>query len=69
MDEETLKDFEELFDFDISKKQLILNKIITDDKNGPNHIDFIDFNSMKEYIINELKDYCDIIFSGNKEKI
>jgi tRNA A37 threonylcarbamoyladenosine biosynthesis protein TsaE len=31
MDEETLKEFEELFDFDISKKQLILNKIITDD--------------------------------------
>jgi hypothetical protein len=31
MDDETLKDFEELFDFDISKKQLILNKIITDD--------------------------------------
>ena len=31
MDEETLKDFEELFDFDVSKKQLILNKIITDD--------------------------------------
>ena len=31
MDEETLKDFEELFDFDASKKQLILNKIITDD--------------------------------------
>ena len=31
MDEETLKDFEELFDFDVSKKQVILNKIITDD--------------------------------------
>ena len=31
MDEETLKDFEELFDFDDSKKQVILNKIITGD--------------------------------------
>jgi tRNA A37 threonylcarbamoyladenosine biosynthesis protein TsaE len=31
MDEETLKEFEELFDFDASKKQIILNKIITDD--------------------------------------
>ena len=31
MDEEILKDFEELFDFDASKKQIILNKIITDD--------------------------------------
>ena len=29
MDDEILKDFEELFDFDISKKQLILNKIIS----------------------------------------
>ena len=42
-------------------------KIITDNEYGPNHIDFIDFTSMKEYIINELKDYCEIIFSGNKE--
>ena len=31
MDEEILKDFEELFEFDASKKQIILNKIITDD--------------------------------------
>lgn len=42
-------------------------KIITDNEYGPNHINFIDFTSMKEYIINELKDYCEIIFSGNKE--
>lgn len=44
-------------------------KIITDDENGPSHIDFIDFSSMKEYIVNELKDYCEIIFSGDKELI
>jgi tRNA A37 threonylcarbamoyladenosine biosynthesis protein TsaE len=31
MDEEILKDFEELFEFDATKKQIILNKIITDD--------------------------------------
>ena len=31
MDDDILKEFEELFDFDVSKKQLILNKIITDD--------------------------------------
>jgi tRNA A37 threonylcarbamoyladenosine biosynthesis protein TsaE len=31
MDEEILKEFEELFEFDASKKQIILNKIITDD--------------------------------------
>ena len=44
-------------------------KIITDNEYGPNHIDFIDFASMKEYIINELKDYCEIIFSGNRNDI
>jgi tRNA A37 threonylcarbamoyladenosine biosynthesis protein TsaE len=42
MDEETLKEFEELFDFDISKKQLILNKIITDDIIKGNKIDISD---------------------------
>jgi len=31
MDEEILKEFEELFEFNASKKQIILNKIITDD--------------------------------------
>jgi adenylosuccinate synthase len=44
-------------------------KIITDDSCGPSHIDFIDFSSMKEYIINELKDNCEIIFSGNRNSI
>jgi energy-coupling factor transporter ATP-binding protein EcfA2 len=42
MDEETLKDFEELFDFDASKKQIILNKIITDDIITGNKIDISD---------------------------
>jgi hypothetical protein len=31
MDDDILKEFEEMFNFDVSKKQLILNKIITDD--------------------------------------
>jgi adenylosuccinate synthase len=44
-------------------------KIITDDASGPSYIDFIDFSSMKEYIINELKDNCEIIFSGNRNCI
>ena len=44
-------------------------KIITDNEYGPNHINFIDFTSMKEYIISELKDYCEIIFSGNRNGI
>lgn len=41
-------------------------KIITDNET---HVDFIDFTSMKEYIVNELKDYCEIIFSGNRNGI
>lgn len=44
-------------------------KIITDNEYGPSHIDFIDFSSMKEFIINELKDHCEIIFSGNRNGI
>jgi adenylosuccinate synthase len=36
-------------------------------KDGPNYIKFDNFDNMKEYIKNQLKDYCDVIFSGNKE--
>jgi adenylosuccinate synthase len=36
-------------------------------KYGPNFIKFDNFDNMKEYIKNQLKDYCDVIFSGNKE--
>ena len=39
MDEEILKDFEELFEFDATKKQIILNKIITEDIIKGNKID------------------------------
>jgi len=42
MDDDTLKEFEELFDFDISKKQLILNQIITDDIIKGDKIDISD---------------------------
>ena len=41
-------------------------KIITDDENGPNHIDFINFDSMKNYIVDQLQEDCEIIFSGNR---
>jgi adenylosuccinate synthase len=34
---------------------------------GPNFIKFDNFDNMKEYIKNQLKDYCEVIFSGNKE--
>ena len=44
-------------------------KIITDDEKGPSHIDFINFDSMKEYLANELQEYCEITFSGNKSYI
>jgi hypothetical protein len=39
MDEETLEEFRELFDFDKEKKDVILNKIITDDMISGNIID------------------------------
>jgi adenylosuccinate synthase len=45
-------------------------KILLDnDRDGPNFIKFINFENMKEYIVNELKDYCEIVFSGNKNII
>jgi adenylosuccinate synthase len=50
-------------------QQLNKYKITTDGLNGSSHIDFIDFSSMKEYITNELGNYCEIIFSGNKNFI
>jgi len=42
MDDEIIKEFEELFEFDASKKQLILNKIITDDVIRGDKIDISD---------------------------
>jgi hypothetical protein len=42
MDDDILKEFEEMFDFDVSKKQLILNKIITDDIIKGDKIDISD---------------------------
>ena len=51
-------------------EQINTYKVILDnEKDGQNFIEFIDFDSMKKYISNELKDYCEIIFSGNKESI
>jgi adenylosuccinate synthase len=34
---------------------------------GPNFIKFDNFDNMKEYIKDQLRDYCEVIFSGNKE--
>jgi tRNA A37 threonylcarbamoyladenosine biosynthesis protein TsaE len=42
MDDDILKEFEEMFDFDVSKKELILNKIITDDIIKGDKIDISD---------------------------
>jgi adenylosuccinate synthase len=50
-------------------KEINKYKIITDDGNSQSHIDFINFDSMKDYIIHQLKEHCEIIFSGNKSKI
>jgi adenylosuccinate synthase len=47
-------------------------KILLDDEHGPNFIKFIDFESMKSYITNELKkikDFSEVVFSGNKNGI
>lgn len=38
-------------------------------KDGPRCLSFINFDNMKNYIFNELKQYCDVIFSGHKETI
>jgi adenylosuccinate synthase len=34
---------------------------------GPNFIKFDNFDNMKEYIKDQLRDCCEVIFSGNKE--
>jgi len=44
-------------------------KITTDDNLGPSCLDFFDFTSMKQHIINELEEHCQIVFSGNKNLI
>jgi hypothetical protein len=45
-------------------------KIILDnEKDGPNFIKFINFETMQQYITDQLKEYCEVIFSGDKEKI
>ena len=38
-------------------------------RDGPNFIKFNNFDNMKEYIKNQLRDYCGVIFSGDKEYI
>jgi adenylosuccinate synthase len=38
-------------------------------KDGPSSLSFYNFNDMKECICNEFKEYCEVVFSGNKENI
>lgn len=54
---------------DILEKLKIFKIRFDNPKEGPNFIKFDDFVNMKEYISNTLKEYCTIIFSGNKEYI
>jgi adenylosuccinate synthase len=54
---------------DILQEINIYKLILDNDKDGPNFIQFNDFSNMKEYITNELKEYCEVIFSGNKSFI
>ena len=50
-------------------QELNIFKIRLDNELGPNFIKFNDFDSMKEYICRELEMYCDVVFSGDKEKV
>jgi len=50
-------------------QELNIFKIRLDNELGPNFIKFNDFDNMKEYISRELKDYCDVVFSGDKSII
>ena len=54
---------------DILEKLKIFKIRFDNLKEGPNFIKFDDFANMKEYISNTLKEYCTIIFSGDKEYI
>ena len=51
-------------------EQLNTFKVILDnEKDGPNFIEFNNFNDMKNFIFNELKDYCEVLFSANRSYI
>lgn len=50
-------------------QELNIFKIRLDNELGPNFIKFNDFDSMKEYICRELEMSCDVVFSGDKEKV
>jgi adenylosuccinate synthase len=54
---------------DIIEEINIYKLILDNDKDGPNFIQFNNFENMKEYVTNELKEYCEIVFSGNKSDI
>jgi len=51
-------------------EQLNTFKVILDNqKDGPNFIKFNNLNDMKNFIFNELKEYCEVIFSGDRSYI
>ena len=52
---------------DILDKLNIFKLRFDNTRDGLNFIKFDNFDNMKEYIKNQLKDCCDVIFSGNKE--
>ena len=53
----------------LKRSSRVQKEIITDDENGPNHINFINFDSMKNYLVNQLQEHCEITFSGNISSI
>jgi len=44
-------------------------KLTQEDKEGSNIIQFNDFKSMKQYILNIISPYCEVVFSGHKQSI
>jgi len=51
-------------------EQLNTFKVILDnEKDGPNFIKFNNLDDMKNFIFNELKEYCEVIFSGDRSYI
>jgi adenylosuccinate synthase len=54
---------------DIIEQLNIFKVILDNEKDGPNFIKFNNLNDMKNFIFNELKEYCEVIFSGDRSYI
>lgn len=50
-------------------EKLNIYKLLFNSKEGSNFIKFNDFESMKDFIFQNLKQYCSVVFSGNRSNI